>query len=398
VAKKIDYGALYTLRKDGRYVAVIPTENGPKHIYDRDPELLHQKVEAAKNPTPPLFKEVAEMWEEWKWPKISAGTKVCYAPSLRRAVDEYGEMLIIDISPADINNHLEKLKGQGFGKKVISTQKTVYTLIFRYIITSDEPKLKGWLKYNPAAEVKIPRGLREEKREAPEDDVIERIRDNTNKPFGLFARLCINTGFREAEVTPLTWGDIKPSARWGEGIKREIVCTKAIEYADPKAPLKDPKTEAGFRSVPVLPDLEHVLQRPRMAKDTDLIFPGKNGVMTAVELRRAWTNWCAAAGLAKTVREKRGVRNGEPYEVCSTRPALGIHQLRHYYATTLFEAGVDELTAQELLGHADIETTRAIYTHLRNKQKNKSVGALIEYQEERFSSLNSDKKLTKKAP
>ena len=41
------------------------------------------------------------------------------------------------------------------------------------------------------------------------------------------------------------------------------------------------------------------------------------------------------------------------------------HQLRHAYATMLYEAGIDEKLAQELMGHADISTTKNIYTHIR---------------------------------
>ena len=31
----------------------------------------------------------------------------------------------------------------------------------------------------------------------------------------------------------------------------------------------------------------------------------------------------------------------------------------------LYEAGIDEKLAQELMGHADISTTKNIYTHIR---------------------------------
>ena len=40
------------------------------------------------------------------------------------------------------------------------------------------------------------------------------------------------------------------------------------------------------------------------------------------------------------------------------------HQLRHAYATTLYDAGIDIKTAQYLLGHANIQTTMDIYTNL----------------------------------
>ena len=55
------------------------------------------------------------------------------------------------------------------------------------------------------------------------------------------------------------------------------------------------------------------------------------------------------------------------------------HSLRHTYASILYEAGVDTLTAKELLGHSDVKTTMGIYTHLFERGKKHSISKLDEF-------------------
>lgn len=42
----------------------------------------------------------------------------------------------------------------------------------------------------------------------------------------------------------------------------------------------------------------------------------------------------------------------------------------------LFEAGISERDAMDLLGHADIKMTRNIYTHIRKSRKNETAALL----------------------
>ena len=55
------------------------------------------------------------------------------------------------------------------------------------------------------------------------------------------------------------------------------------------------------------------------------------------------------------------------------------HQLRHTYATLLYVSGVDVLTASQLLGHSNITTTLAIYTHLDKKFKELNIKKFDNY-------------------
>ncbi|HHW48673.1 MAG TPA: tyrosine-type recombinase/integrase [Clostridiaceae bacterium] len=60
-------------------------------------------------------------------------------------------------------------------------------------------------------------------------------------------------------------------------------------------------------------------------------------------------------------------------------PDTGIEQfnltcrlLRHTYCTALFDAGVDEISAAEIMGH-DVSIMRQIYTHISEERKKATV-------------------------
>ncbi len=59
----------------------------------------------------------------------------------------------------------------------------------------------------------------------------------------------------------------------------------------------------------------------------------------------------------------------------SINKKVGIHSLRHSYATHLLESGTDIRFIQELLGHNDIKTT-LVYTHVSDKSLRKIISPL----------------------
>lgn len=353
MARKIDYAALYSLRKDGRYQKRLP--NG-KYIYDRDPYQLWLKEQEALNPTVPTFRVIAEAWQETAWDRISAGTRACYDAPLKRAIAEHGDRTATEVTAEEIYRDLLKMAARGYSAKTIKMQRTVYKLIFQNAMISNE---FGWaIRENPAAVVPLPKGLkRPEKRQAPEDDVIRVIHENAGGSLaGRLAFLMICTGFRRGEALALTWNDV-------DFTNGTISCNKSLSFRDGRKTITAPKTEAGYRSVPLLPALANVLIRPKGAKKSDPIFPAVNGgYLSEASYRRHWSKYC---------REVLGAD-------------LTAHVLRHGYATMLYEAGVDEYTAQSLLGHADISTTMAVYTHLRKEQRQKSVDKLNQHMESVF--------------
>ena len=353
--KKIDYAAMFTLRKDGRYVATYSDETGRHHIYDRDPERLYRKLQEASIPKEeqlPTFREIAEMWEAEHREEITQRTWNNYEPHYQDILAKHGGKEIQQVTALEIINHLTAAKAKGYSATVVNSIRSLYRMIFDYAVAND------FAQYNPVTSVRLPKGLKRGKRVAPSDDQIKTIFANVDAPFGLFPFFLLCTGMRKSEALALTWEDV-------DFKNSEISVTKSLDYTvGAKPTVKPPKTDAGIRTVPMIDILCDRLLQAHKASTSEYVFPAQDstrggkggGLMTLRGYEGAWLRYCTAAGLMD-----------------ADKPAITAHNLRHGTATLMFELGVDELTAQRILGHSRIEITREIYTELRAAQNMKSV-------------------------
>lgn len=352
--KKINYAAMFTLRKDGRYQGYWRDEKGKRHaLCDRDAERLYNRIKEKEEPHPTLFSEVASAWESAHRERVTERTWKNYAPHLSDMVDRYGGMGIEEITAQLVSEDLRSAKAIGYSATIVKTRKAIFTQALDHAVA------EGILPYNPALSVRLPRGLPKGKRRAPTDDEIKTILSSVDAPFGFFPFLLLCTGMRKSEALALLKKDVDLKA----GV---ISVTKALTYIDSTNPtVKEPKSEMGARTIPIVDILKEPLKRQMQHKEPEL-FPAvpskrypREGYMSEPSYETAWNNYCKAVGFL----DEEG------------NPSVTAHILRHGTATLLFESGVDVYTAQRLLGHAQISTTMGIYTELREKQKQKSVSA-----------------------
>ena len=349
---------------------------GKRHaVYDRDPEQLHRKLQEKETAPPELtFRRIADAWEDRTWDSYRDGSRSAYASALRRALEEFGDCPASEVGTPDIYAHLERLRSLGYSARTVKAQRTVYSLIYRMAVS--DKAFGRTVTHNPAAGCPLPAGLpRPVKREAPDDEAVAKIRAAAATAYnGLLPLFLMATGFRRGEALGIQWGDVDFS-------KMEISCRKAVTQRSGAGKITDTKTENAIRTVPILPDLEQVLRRPAGAKDTDFVFCGEDPSrpLSQATYERRWLHYCKEVGFVEDHPETRTSTQGKTYTVHRWKPTLTAHMLRHGYATLLFEADVDEYTAQKLLGHADITTTRAIYTHLRQRKNRESLDKLRAY-------------------
>lgn len=102
----------------------------------------------------PLFKDVAEAWKEEHFPALSSGTLRSYTAAYNRVIDRFNDVYIKELTPNDIDALLQNMGKQKFAKKTVANQRIVLNLICRSAV------LDGTIRYNPCAEVKVPKGLK----------------------------------------------------------------------------------------------------------------------------------------------------------------------------------------------------------------------------------------------
>lgn len=340
MAKKIDYAALYTLRKDGRYMATYTDTYGKRHfIYDRDSEALHRRMQelsrAAEEP-PPTFQEVADAWAEMRFGELSYKTVEAYKPVFRRVTARFGSAALGDTQTREIAAYLASLAQEGYAKRTVQLHRDMISQIYTYAIG------QGLIQYNPCDHVQMPRGLEAGTRGIASDEAIEAVRHGLDKPFGLFGFLLLYSGLRRGEALALRHEDIDRSARL-------IHVSKSVQYIGNRPTIKEPKTKNSRRDVILLDVLAAAIP-----KGSGYLFPGADGGPLTQEAYKArWDRYCKAIGHHITA-----------------------HQLRHGYATMLYEAGIGDKDAQEQLGHANITLTRDVYTHIRKGQAGKTAARL----------------------
>ena len=126
---------------------------------------------------------------------------------------------------------------------------------------------------------------------------------------------------------------------------------KSVYHKSNVPHIKGTKTENGTRKVVLLDVLADKLPK---GKDENFIFSiDGTKPLGYSAFQRRWDKYKKETGLDITA-----------------------HQLRHTYATILFEAGIDVKDAQHLLGHSDISVTRNIYTHIRTNHFKETVEKL----------------------
>ena len=281
-----------------------------------------------------------------------------------------GQYTIGELSAQLIQNELmNKLKDDGYS---YSTTHKVYVLLnecLRYAVDNKR------IDENPCTSVKQPPKSSfsaKEIRFLNEDEIEKFIKTATylkpdGKPFYAYGFLCcldIYTGLRCGELVALQWKDINFDGKY---IDVHKTVSTTYEYNDKNEKAKrvvrceeTTKTEDGKRLVNLnTKSLKLLIQMKKMCGDdyneNYYLVTNSPNTRSVDVVSNLYSNICKTAQIDNP---------------------LGIHTLRHTFASLLIKKGVDIKIVSELLGHKDVAFTYNTYVHLIGEQKAKAVELL----------------------
>lgn len=188
-----------------------------------------------------------------------------------------------------------------------------------------------------------------------------------HRMYAAFLLEC-TTGLRRGELLALTW-DCVDFAKGTVKVKASLSRVRLVDEGRTELRFGRPKTESGWRDIPLPPGVLHELRehRKRQAqekllagqgrRDTNLVFTMEDGRPVDPRTFHRWhTAILKEAGL----------------------PHVRVHDLRHSFASLLADAGEDPETLRALLGHSRTSTTMDLYCHASEKGKRRAITRLSE--------------------
>lgn len=328
------------------------------HFYGHTVAEIENKIDAYKAELAEkaskgeLFTVVYDDWVKLWRTQIKPSTLCASSAVCARTLNEWSGYRMKEITPVQIAAWYQRLGDLGFARGSVGRHRAVLSCVFKH-----------WIVYfggdfNPCPYVEVPRTLATQVRTPPTDEQLAAVRAHP-EGFGLVPWLLMYTGIRLGECMALQWQDVD----FDVGV---IHVTKSVWWDFGTPVITTPKTKNAVRDVPILGVLRPLLWE-RRGNPADYLASGRSSPLTSGEYIRRWAKYWRALGFAHQKDTKEWVAD------------VSAHQFRHGMASTLYAAGVGEMEAQQILGHASITTTHAVYTHLKKAQLSAAANQLNDF-------------------
>ena len=254
-----------------------------------------------------------------------------------------GDAPLSSIREVDLQQFLNAMKN--YSASTLSKQLQVTKAVF------SKARKNKLISDDPAEDLTAPVGTKGTHRALTREEIKLIVERWQSCPAGFWTMLMLFAGLRRSEMIALDWSAVDLTERTLT-VKQVGILYNNQMIVQPRA-----KSQAGLRIIPIAEPLYNVLVSVPEALRSGFVCLSAN--------HTALTETAVQWGIQRFTR------------------ILGFtfrcHDLRHTFATLLYDSGTDVKTAAYLLGHSDITVTMKIYTHLSEQRKQASTAALLDY-------------------
>lgn len=321
------------------------TVNGTKK--DAEGELARLVVEADEGrhvaTRPVTFDELIDQWLAIKATQVEASTLGSYRWVAKTYVrPALGDRRLTTLRPYEIDRLYADLSGRGLSPRTV---RICHTLIRQSL---DQARRWGLIARNPSADASPPRQQRREIT-PPTVDQVRLLIDEANvddPEFGTYLWVLVATGCRRGEACALRWRDLDLEAG-------HLVIRGSIAMVDGVPHEKATKTHQVRRLSLDAGTIDELRRHRRRIRERLLelgVAQEPDGFVFADVDGRPWRPDVCTNRFAR-LRARVGM------------PTVRLHDLRHFVATVLTDAGLPITTISTRLGHRDTSTTLNLYAH-----------------------------------
>jgi len=366
------YDYRYTDKRTGKRVAIYSMDLA--ELREMVKEILKDQEDGIISTADVKKMDVNELFKRYmSIRKLDETTRANYLAMWKYHVeDDLGKMKVVAVRPSHVKALYAKMSNDGYARSTIKYLNTMLLPAFGMAVEDDI------IRKNPAVNTLGDYGREAKEKEAlsleDQEAIFAFVENGFYSNYLPLLQVMVGTAVRAGELIGLTWDDIDLA-------NREVTIDHQLVYKNYgdgyKFHLKEPKTDAGVRTIPMTSAVKKAFLKQReyqMMTGIDrtvevegrkgFIFTTKNGTPI---MPNALNNVLYNIVNAYNREELEAAQKQRRKEILM--PSISAHTLRHTGCTRMAENGFDPKVLQYVMGHSNIAVTMEVYNHITGKER-----------------------------
>lgn len=377
-----ELGTGISQRKNGVYQARFVDRFGNrKTIYDKNLRELKNKLNSGVYEDKKQMNIVDEKTtlDEWykkwidihKYNIIRINTKCHYDLVYNKHISPVlGNMSISQITQLQIKGLIKKMDKDGYGYEMQNKVRIILQDMF------NKAMVDNFVLKNPCRGIRILKDKNSDKKALTKEEQSDFFECCKGTFYDNLFVVAINTGLRPGEICGLKWSDIDLD-KMEISIERTLIYQKLDGDEQKTFHFDPPKTRSSRRKVPINRQCEIALKKQyiqsNIVKNRLYAKPinGFSDLLFTTKYATPINSQIYIDAIQRIVDEVNLMKDD-----VEQMDSFSGHTFRHTFATRCFEARIQPKTVQKYLGHATLQMTMDLYTHVLEKQSQEDIEKL----------------------